>query len=160
MLNIFVSVQFSENAQYLALLAAEIAHLNKARLILFHAYQDDEAITSQLEEEQYNERWVQTQLDKLARKLHKATNVSITRLVKPGTSATEIIAVAKLIKADVVILQDEAAKGISGTTLTYHEALPIISAFTGADKPSLRTSLQDQFKMLGFTSPTALLQAV
>ena len=105
MKNIFLTVDFSKKAYQAALYAAELAHFTGARLILFHAYNH----TDQPEDEDKSgyitpERKVQEKLDAMARKIKSLTDISITRLLKPGNVVEETLYVATKIKADLIIL--------------------------------------------------------
>lgn len=161
MTNILVSTDFSKSAERVALCAAELAQLAGARLILFHVYQANKPTNEELEQDTNSERFVQTQLDKLARKLHKQTGVSITRLMKPATEANDAIDIAKLIKADIAIVCAQYLPKSSYASLTFFDGLPVVSvsSLCPLSATALKQQLTDQFNSLGW-STSSLVEAV
>ncbi|GAB3196292.1 hypothetical protein ABID22_002845 [Pontibacter aydingkolensis] len=159
MKNILVSIDFSSCARMVALCTAELAQAAGARLILFHVYQA-EAAETEGETDTTSERFVQAQLDKLARQLHSKTGVSITRLMKPATVANEAMEIAKLVKADIAVVCDHSLQSKDILIYNYHN-LPVITAATAftLDSDNFKQHLSAQLNSLG-CSPAPLLEAI
>ncbi|MFC5269790.1 universal stress protein [Adhaeribacter terreus] len=111
MKNILVSTDFSQPAYTAAVFAAELARQTKARLVLFHAYHpgillEEETIWA---DPDLLEREVQEKMDQLARELHLKFGLSVTRVLKPGFAVDEMLALAKKVKADLLVIGTEGA---------------------------------------------------
>lgn len=111
MKNILVSTDFSQPAYQAAVFAAELARQTGARLILFHAYHpaillEEDTIWA---DPDMLEREVQQKMDELARELHVSFGLSITRVLKPGFAVDEMMAVAKQVRADLLVVGTEGA---------------------------------------------------
>ena len=130
--NILVATDFSRNANVAARFAAEIAQLEKARLIIFHAFYPffiwDESLstpaekfseenppeagankakpgnTEQEEGKPDPEAEAQKKLDTLAQELHREFGISVTRLIKPGFAADEIPDLVDNLKVQLVVI--------------------------------------------------------
>ncbi len=105
MKNILVTTDFSEHARNAAIYAASLARLTGARIVIFHAYRLPFILNHDLDETSsaISETDAQQKLDKLARELHQSYGVSVTRLLKPGFAEDELPALAKRLRADVVV---------------------------------------------------------
>jgi nucleotide-binding universal stress UspA family protein len=124
MKNILVPTDFSATAKVAALYAAGLARQTGGRVILSHTYQP----VAFLEEEEgglrgeETEKAAQAQMDHLARELHAGFNISVSRLLKPGFAADEILFLARKVKADVVVM------GMQGASLKTDQWLGRITA--------------------------------
>ncbi|MBF9254123.1 universal stress protein [Pontibacter sp. 172403-2] len=102
--NILIATDFTDSALWAALYAAQLAHYAGGRIILLHvlpllkaADAEDNALIDL-------EAGAQAKLDALAHGLHATYGVSVTRLLRPGFAADEIPALAKRVKAELVVL--------------------------------------------------------
>ncbi|MBC5992294.1 universal stress protein [Pontibacter cellulosilyticus] len=161
MTNILVSTDFSKSAERVAQCTAELAQLAGARLILFHVYRADAPTNEEHEEDTNSERYVQTMLDQLARKLQKRTGVSVTRLMKPATDANDAIDIAKLIKADFAIVCAQHLPKSAHTSVTFYDGLPVVSvpSLYPVNAAAFKQQLTSQFNSLGWSS-AALAEVV
>ncbi|WP_242920120.1 universal stress protein [Pontibacter liquoris] len=106
MKNLLVATDFSASAHNAAVYAAALARYAGSRIILVHVYairllpEDQE----ELLQKEPPEVALQKKMDQLARELHKEYGVSVTRLLRPGFAADEIPALARRVKAEVVVL--------------------------------------------------------
>jgi nucleotide-binding universal stress UspA family protein len=132
MKNILLPTDFSENAQAAARYAAQLARQSGARLIILHAYNPLASLAS-LDGVDKPEETVQAQLDAKAHELHDAYGVSITRLLKPGFAPDEVLALARRVKADLIVLgaqglshQHDTLMGRVAIELVGNEEFPVI----------------------------------
>lgn len=161
MKNILVSTDFSRCALKVALCTAEVAQAAGARLILFHVYRAEHASETEEETDVNSERCVQNRLDKLARKLHKKTGVSITRLMKPVSVSDDTLEVAQLVKANVAVICEQTLQTDAQLSATSYNGMPVITVPTASapDLDALQQQLATQLNPLGF-SPAPLLEAI
>lgn len=103
MKNILVPTDFSPQARAVALCAARLAQHMQARLLLLHVL----PLLVLLEEEAAEEK-AQGLLDAAAQELYTRSQISITRLLKPGFATDEIPRIAERLQADLIML---GAKG-------------------------------------------------
>lgn len=120
MKNILVATDFSPNAYLAAVYAAQFACHTGARIVLLHVFHMTTALQEMKvvwDENFAPECQAQAKLDALAHELHTTYGVSITRLLKPGFAADEIMELAERVKADIVVTGAYSKPGIvSGKT--------------------------------------------
>lgn len=139
MKNIFIAIDLSDNAAQAAVYVAQAAQPSKARLILFHTYNTADYPKN------LSERWVQKQLDKLARKLHSATGLSVTRFIKPGTSVTDALKIAVTVQADLAVICNEQQAALA-TIQTSGLPVIIVPTSSPVDAQKLSACLAEKLK--------------
>lgn len=134
MKNILLATDFSSNAHVAALCAAELSARLGGRLIIFHALPP--GLGSGEEEQTKNssmEEITQKKLDALAQELHRKFGLSVSRLLKPGFAEEEIPSIARLLKAELVVLGAQGEKnkakeglGTTSTCMLQNTDLPVV----------------------------------
>ncbi|EMR01234.1 universal stress protein [Cesiribacter andamanensis] len=150
MKNILLPTDFSENAQTAARYAAVLARQCGARLIILHVFSPFATLASLDEDSDDLELAAQAKLDAKAHELHEAYGISITRLLKPGFAPDEVLALARRVKASLIVLGAQGATHSSGNLmgkvaieLLASEEFPIlcIPALHGQDEASSTDTL-------------------
>ncbi len=113
MKNILVPTDFSINAHAAALYGAVLARQTNARLVLLHVLGEQECSSEELDLEDHSQKM----LDALAAELHSLYRVSITRLLRPGTVNEEILTLASILKADLIIVGVQGSSQLVGNPL-------------------------------------------
>ncbi len=137
MKNILVATDFSPQAYFAALSAAQLARHTGARVVLLHVFNLAAYLQSNpyWDEADTPEHQAQAKLDQLAHELHGKYGVSITRLLKPGFAADEIMALAQSVKADLIALgvssQQTSSAGITTAAILDKCCFPVLSIPTG-----------------------------
>lgn len=151
MKSIFISLDFSENATCAAKIAADVAQSTNARLILFHQFRTCTNKATEKDQFVESERYVQQRLDKLARILQKNRKVSISRLIKPYSGSEDLLAVARLLQVNLVIICDTNPSDKVSTTVSDHPSMPTVTVSTSSpiDEPALGKLIRDQMYKLG-----------
>lgn len=149
MKNILVPTDFSANAKAAALYAAGLARQINGRIILSHNYHSITLLEDEEGGPEGNdlETDAQEKMDLLAWELHSGFGVSVTRLLRPGFAADEIIFLAQKVKAALVVM------GMQGATLKPDAWLGKITAeiLQKADFPVLcvpPTALFEEFSCI------------
>lgn len=125
MKNILLPTDFSQNAQSASRYAAALARQSGARLIILHAFNPLTALAS-LDKDLKPEATIQARLDAKAHELHNAYGISITRLLKPGFAPDEVLALARRVKADLIVLGAQGA-GHQADNLMGRVAIELVS---------------------------------
>lgn len=150
MKNILLATDFSQNAYMAAIHAAGLARYTGARLIIFHALEPVPVSKEKEESRPDSEEEVQHKLDALAAELYRLFGISVTRLLKPGSTVNEILSLAEKTGADLLMAgargagrQDERSLGSMTAKLLASCNYPLVCV--GADAG---LSLYDEVHLL------------
>ncbi|MDX5436518.1 MAG: universal stress protein [Pontibacter sp.] len=146
MKSIFISLNPTDNARKVALIAAACARETGSRLILFQCYHHSG--TPNVERQPLeSERVLQQRLDKLACTLHQQSGVSVSRLVKPYTGSENVLEIAEQLNATLVIVCNSDPDAADIPAVCNKSGVPaiLVSTATPLDETLLRKLITAHF---------------